>query len=140
VADGRLTVAEEAFLGKLENELKLPKQLAEKISADTKTAFIENYVAGIVQDQKLSPDEENELQAIANSLNVVVQLNEQTKQQLARLKIYWLLENEALPAVSADIILQKDEKCYIFIPGVAWYELRSVRQRVSYSATQPASG
>lgn len=133
VADGRLTSDEEAFLSKLESDLKLPKQLAEKISADTRTAFIENYVANIITDQRLSPDEERELQAIATSLNVNVQLNEQTKQQLAKLKLYWALENVELPAMQTDIALQRAERGYITIPNVKWYELRSVRQRVSYS-------
>ena len=133
VADGRLTRDEEAFLSKLENDLKLPKQLAEKISVETRTAFIENYVLNFINDQRLSPDEEREMQAIATSLNVNVQLNEQTKQQLAKLKLYWALENVELPAMQPDITLQRAEKCYIIIPNVNWYELRSVRQRVSYS-------
>jgi hypothetical protein len=133
VADGRLTKSEQDFLNKLETYLKLPKQLAEKISSETKTAFIQNYVTGIINDQRLSPDEEQEIQAIATSLNINVQLNEQTKQQLQRLKIYWALENLPLPTIQPGIIIQKSEQCYFQISNVNWYELRSIRQRVSYS-------
>lgn len=133
VADGRLTKEEEAFLSKLETDLKLPKQLAEKISSETRTTFIQNYVMSVINDQRLSPDEEKEMQAIATSLNVNVQLNEQTKQQLQRLKLYWALENLELPAIQANIVLQKSEHCYFQIGNVNWYEIRSVRQRVSYS-------
>lgn len=133
VADGRLTADEEAFLSKLENELRLPKTLAEKISVETRTAFIENYVTGIIQDQRLSPDEEKELHVIATSLNIQIRLDDETKKQLAKLKLYWALENLELPDVQTDIALQRAEKCFIVILNVNWYELRSVRQRTSYS-------
>lgn len=133
VADGRLTKSEEDFLHKLETTLRLPKELAEKISSETRTAYIENYVAQIVSDQRLSPIEEQELQAIANSLNVNVQLNDQTKEQLRKLKLYWALENLDLPVIQSDIAIQKSEVLHFKVPNVNWYELRSVRQRVSYS-------
>jgi len=133
VADGRLTKSEEDFLNKLETDLKLPKPLADKISSETRTAFIQNYVEGVIKDQRLSPDEEKEMQAIASSLNVNVQLNEQTKQQLHKLKLYWALENLPLQTIEPDIVIQKSEVCYLQIRNVNWYELRSVRQRVSYS-------
>ncbi len=133
VADGRLTTDEENFLSKLESTLRLPKELAEKISSETRIEFIENYVAQIVKDQRLSPTEEHELQAIAKSLNINIQLNDQTKEQLRKLKVYWALENLDLPVIQPDIAIQKTEVCHIKIPNVNWYEMRSVRQRVSYS-------
>ena len=133
VADGKLTKSEEVFLGELENTLRLPKELGDKISAETRITFIENYVAQIIADERLSPNEEQELQAIANSLNVTIQLNDQTKEQLRKLKLYWALENLDLPVIQPDILLQKSEVCHIKIANVNWYELRSVRQRVSYS-------
>lgn len=132
VSDGRLTKDEKDFLNKLETTLKLSKKLANKISSETRIAYLENYVAQIVADQRLSPTEEQELQAIAHSLNINVQLNEQTKEQLKKLKLYWALENLDLPIINCDIVLQKSETCHIKIPNVNWYELRSVRQRVSY--------
>lgn len=133
VADGRLTKDEEDFLNKLENTLQLPKELADKISSETRIAYIENYVSQIIADQRLSPAEEQELQAIANSLNINVQMNDQTKEQLRKLKLYWALENLDLPIIQSDIAIQKSEVLHFKVPNVNWYELRSVRQRVSYS-------
>jgi hypothetical protein len=133
VADGRLTKNEEDFLNKLETTLKIPKTLADKISSETRIAHLENYVAQIVADQRLSPIEEQEMQAIASSLNINVQLNDQTREQLRKLKLYWALENLDLPIIHSDIAIQKSEVCHLKIPNVSWYELRSVRQRVSYS-------
>lgn len=133
IADGRLSKSEENFLAKLENTLRIPKDLADKISSEARIAFVENYVAQIVADQRLSPIEEQELNTIANSLNVTIQLDEQTKGQLRKLKLYWALENLALPVIQPDILIQKSEICHIRIPNVNWYELRSVKQRTNYS-------
>ena len=133
VADGKLTEQEKDFLVKIENTLKLPKELTDKISSEIRINFIENYVAQIVTDQRLSPTEEQELQAIASNLNVNVQLNDETKEQLYKLKIYWALENLDLPVIQPDITTQKAELCHFKTSDVSWYELRSVRQRVSYS-------
>ena len=133
VADGRLTKSEENFLARLENTLRLPKELANKISSETRIAYVENYVTKIVADQRLSPAEEEELHAISNSLNVNIQLNQETKEQLRKLKLYWALENLDLPIIQSDITIQKSEVLHLKIQNINWYELRSVRQRVSYS-------
>jgi len=133
VSDGRLTKNEESFLAKLESELKLPKEIAEKISAETRTNFIQGYVNSAINDQRLSPDEEKELEAIAKSLNVTITHDKETKEQLRKLKLYWALENLELPEVETTIALQKSECCYAVIDNVVWHELRSVRQRTSYT-------
>lgn len=133
LSDGRLSKEEESFLSKLESDLKIPKQLAEKISSESRTEYLQNYVTGVINDQRLSPEEEKEIEAIATSLNVNVQLNDQTKEQLRKLKLYWALENLPLAVIQPDIALQKAEECYLQINNINWYELRSVRQRVSYS-------
>ena len=47
--------------------------------------------------------------------------------------MYWALENLPLPTIQSDIAIQKSEVLHFKIANVNWYELRSVRQRVSYS-------
>lgn len=133
VSDGRLTKEEEMFLRKLESELRLPKDLANKISNETRRSFMSNHVAQIVADQRLSPDEEREMEAIAASLNIDIKIDDENKEIFDRLKKYWALENLELESVNADIALQRNEHCYVFIRNVHWHELRSVRKRVTYS-------
>ncbi|WP_162903072.1 hypothetical protein [Taibaiella koreensis] len=135
VADGRLTREEEQFLARLEGTLRLPKALADKISAETRAAFVQDYVAGILTHKHLSPEEEQELQAIATSLRVSLQFNTQTQEQLHKLKRYWALENLDLPVISADTSLQRGEQCYFKGTNVTWYEERSAqRTGASYSS------
>lgn len=133
VSDGRLSREEEIFLHKLANALELPEQLANKISAETRSAFVQQYVSSIIADQRLSPAEEQELQAISASLNLTLQLNGHTREQLRKLKLYWAIENLALPVADPDIALQKTEVCHLVVPHAQWYELRSTRQHSSYS-------
>jgi hypothetical protein len=110
IADGRLSKEEQQFLDKLESTLKLPKELANKIS-ESRKHYMENYVAKIIGDQRLSPDEEKELHAIANSLNVTLEINKQTQEQLNKLKMYWALENLDLPVIDVSVTMQKSEVC-----------------------------
>lgn len=135
VSDGRLTTEEQAFLNKLETDLRLPKQLAEKISLETRTAYVQNYVTKIMADQQLSPDEEEELKAITASLNIDANLNDKTRQQLEKYKLYWALKNLALPVIQPDIAIQKSESCHFMTGKVKWFELRKVRHK-SYSTDE----
>lgn len=135
VADGRLTAAEEQSLSKLESTLRLPKALAEKISAETRTAYMQSYVAGILNHRQLSPAEEQELDAIARSLRVSLQFSAQTQEQLHKLKQYWALQNLDLPVITAGTSLHKGELCYFKGIQVTWYEDRSTqRSGASYSS------
>lgn len=129
VKDGRLSDEEKAFLHKLETTLSLPKQLSDKISAEVRMNYVGNYVSGIISDQRLSPAEENELNAIALSLNVKLSLSTKTQEQLHKLKLYWAIENLQLPEVDTDIHLQKSEICHFKMRNVQWLELRVVRTR-----------
>lgn len=133
LTDGRLGRDEEDFLNKLAHTLQLPRELADKISVETRKTFVEQYVSNILTDQRMSPAEEQELQAISRSLNVNITLSEQTKGQLSKLKLYWAIENLDLPVIQPDIVIQKSEVCHMKIQRVNWHELRSVRQRTSYS-------
>lgn len=135
VSDGQLTKEEEVFLNKLETNLKLSKVLVEKISSETRSAFMQNYISQVIKDERLSPSEEKEMQTIAENLNVTIQLDEKTRGQLQKLKTYWAIENLDLPVIQTGIVLQKTENCHFQLSNVNWYELRSVRQRSSYSSS-----
>lgn len=125
VADGRLTAEENDFLHKLKSTLHLPDDLANKISGEVRSAFIQNYITKVIAHQSLSPSEEQEIKAVAASLNVNIQAGGETKAKLEKLKLYWAIENLDLPAVNVSgTALQKSEVCYFTIENAKWYELR----------------
>lgn len=133
ISNGRLAKEDEELLNQLESTLKLPKKLTEKIAYNSKNAYIDKYVSQIISDERLSPTEENELKAIAKSFNIKIILDDKTKVQLKKLRQYWELENLELPIISPDISIQKSELCHLIIENVSWFELRSIRQKVSYT-------
>jgi len=124
VADGKLSADERSFLAQLENDLKLPKELAEKISTEVRAQFFSDRVDGLVKNADFSPADEKELEEIAKSLNIDISLTNKNKQQLKQLKTYWALENLPLIEYQAELPLQKAEVCYLKIADISWYELR----------------
>lgn len=123
VADGKLTSEEEEFLNQLESGLKLNKELASKISAETRGSYIQNYFNSKISDHTLSPDEERDLEAVAKSLNVQLTYDEPTNNMLEKMKLYWAIENLELPVIEVQETLQKGENCYLRIEGVIWDEI-----------------
>ncbi|MGV3597295.1 MAG: hypothetical protein ACO1PI_05455 [Bacteroidota bacterium] len=133
VSDGRLTEKEKAFLSKIETQLQLPELLVKKIAEGVLQNYMNSKVAQIIADERISPEEEKELEQLAKNLDVAVTMDTDTRRKYERLKLYWALENLSLPEISSDVKLQKSEKCYFQSANVSWYELRSVRGRTSYS-------
>lgn len=138
IADGRLSDTERDFLSKLQSQLKLPQEIADKIAKETSTVFLNTYVSKISADQRLSPDEEREAELIAQSLGLSYDRNKIDNAMVQKMRQYWALENLPLPGIKTDIVLSPGERCYIQIPNVAWRELRTFVSE-SYSGTVRAS-
>ncbi|OJW96317.1 MAG: hypothetical protein BGO70_01140 [Bacteroidetes bacterium 43-93] len=131
VADGTFTNEKKISLNTLAMDIGLPDDISRKISEEVRIACIKKFVAEIVEDQRLSPQEDRKLQQMAKNLEVDLSYTPETKQQLNKLRLYWALENETLPEVKTSISLYKNEICHLIIPGVAWCEMRTVRTHVS---------
>ncbi len=131
ISSGRLSNEKEEFLNKLQSEIKLPEQLAKKISEELRGDFLRNYIHEAVSDQRLSPDELTELEAITKSLNINLNVDNETKNQLEKFKLYWVIENGEIPTIDVNINLQKNESCY-FASKIDWHEQRTVTQRINY--------
>jgi len=123
ISDGRLTEAEAAFLEKLQAELGLSEEAAGEISREVRTGFVQKTVDAIIAGDLLSPDEEKELNAICESLNVDLRIDQKTRAALDKMKQLWQIENLPLKAVEPDIKLQKNEICY-YTSQARWKEIR----------------
>ncbi|MFB9075959.1 hypothetical protein ACFFLS_13580 [Flavobacterium procerum] len=135
IANGRLIRREEDFLEKIENDLELPKQTVNRISNDVKMGFIHNYANNIIRDLELTPNKEQELQNIAESFRIDLKFDKETTEKLARLHLYWKLQNLPLPTVSCNIEIQKSELCYFKIDSAQWHELKNYKHKpVDYNS------
>lgn len=133
IQDGRLTTDKERFLAGLAGSLRLPQELTGNISSAIRRSFVETYIRKMIADQRVSPQEEWELENISQSLRVHITLNEQTRDQIRKLKSYWAIEHQALPVVQPGIVLSQAETCHMHVPNVRWHELRKERVRTSYT-------
>ena len=96
ISQGTLEKSKEEFLDKLKVNLRLPEKLAEKISSESRNHFIDMQIGKITEDGRISPDEWEELNAIAKNLNVQIKIDEGSKAKLEKMKLYWLIENGCL--------------------------------------------
>ncbi len=134
IAHGILTKEEEAFLEKMEKDLKLPKTLVERFTSEISSNYIQKYAEKRINNLILSPDDEKEIKSIGKNLNIDIEksFSDQIKKQLNQLKSYWAIENLPFTAFEPNIVIQKSEQCYFKIRSVNWYELRSIRQKPSF--------
>lgn len=121
IHDGELDEEERLFIEKLQNDLKLPKDVANKIYQQSGQELIRNFMNSAIADAKLTPDEERELYAIAKNLNAELKFDEATKSDLEKYKLYWQIENDDMPELVVDINIPRSEKCYFHIKG-SWSE------------------
>lgn len=137
VFDGRLSDEEKQFLLNLEQTLRLSRELAAKIEAEAKNNFVRSYVDTIIEDHRLSEEEELELRAIASSLGLDLPPDSESQKRLQQLKLYWVLENMELPVISGDLKLQKQENCHLQVNDVRWYKVSGRNRTVINSYSNP---
>lgn len=140
VADGKLTNDEKAFLQELEDTLRLPKTLSEKISGEVRTGLIREKLSAVSEDHRLSPEEEKELRAISNSLGIPLSHNSVSSRQLQRMKLFWALENLDLPLAASNVMLQKGEICHCKTDSVQWKKVSGRNWSVPHSARRLFDG
>jgi hypothetical protein len=123
IADGRLNSDETVFLETLQRELRLSQEAAQRIYSTTAQEYLARYLQVAISDERFSPKEEEEINAISKSLGVRITYNEETKSLLDRYRLYWMIEHEALQEIEVGIKLQRNEKCYLHC-DVDWYQYK----------------
>ena len=131
LTDGSINQDEKDFLDKLEKNLKLPDELAREIYIESSNKLLGNYLTEAISDQKLSPEEESELNSIAKNLGIKLDYSENTKKILDKCRLFWVIENGDIPEITTEIILKKNEKCFFAINS-KWFEYRRITKRYQY--------
>jgi hypothetical protein len=131
ISDGNYSEEREAFIDKLQSDLKIPDTIARPIQDECRDVFIRDYISKIKADDKISPDEWSSLNEIAKKLYVTIDTDEVFDEIIERMKLNWTVEHGDLPVKQVDINLQKNENCYYY-QKIDWLEIRKVTQRVDY--------
>lgn len=122
IGDGELDESERIFIEKLQTDLKLPQEVATRIYQSSGQELIKSFMSNAISDARLTPEEERELQAIARNLNAELKMDEATKSDLEKYKLYWQIENDEMPELVVDLNIPRNEKCYFVAPNTVWYE------------------
>ncbi|HXV62559.1 MAG TPA: hypothetical protein VEK15_17805, partial [Vicinamibacteria bacterium] len=132
IADGRLTAEGRVALSKLKTDLRIPEEQAKRVYDARTGKRVEDFVAEIIEDKKVSPEEERELHAMCESLDVKINWSGDSGETFARFRENWQLEHGQLTEIDVPINIQKKEACYA-VREVEWYETRRVTKRIGYS-------
>lgn len=84
-------------------------------------AIIIDFIKGAIADRQLSPSEEEELRVLVDQLNVHPQWDEKTWTELMKYRLFWQIENEALPRIFVPLKLRPNEACH-FLYDAGWYD------------------
>lgn len=132
VSDGILTEEEKDNLELLKKNLLLNDQVADDILQTNSNKVLTDFINQAVSDERLSDEEFEKMNEISLSLGIEPKLNQRTKENLERYRLYWTIENGDLPIYeNPPINIQKSENLY-FMANVNWQEQRRVTKRINY--------
>lgn len=123
---------DQEYLESIQKELEISESVATKIYKDCVGVFINDFINGIILQERYTPEKEAELKTLADDLKLNLSFNNNVKQQLEKYRLFWKIDNGELPIENTDISLQAKETCH-FISDIEWHEQRKVTKRVNYS-------
>ncbi len=133
IEDGELDESERGFIEQLQNDLKLPDEVAQDIYETSGQELIRRFMNDAIADARLTPEEEKQLYAIAQNLNAEMKLDDATKTDLEKYKLYWQIENDDMPELVVDINIPRSEKCYYIAENAQWHDHLKTPGQKNYS-------
>jgi len=133
--DGEFTRDEKSELETLRIQLSLDTTTAEAIYQRNAKRVLVDFLDESMADQRITDEEQNQLDKICRSLGLELDSAGATRQKLNRYRMYWLIENEELPVIPSPINLQRSENLHFMADEVEWLEQRKVTQRINYTSS-----
>lgn len=130
--DSKMTKEEKVFLDKLSKDLELSEDVKKRVYTQESQAFIQGKADAATSDNMLSPQEEEELQTLAKSLDATIKYDGASQAVLQRCRLMWRIRCGEMPTIPAEVNLQRAEVCY-FTTAADWHETRRVRTGISYA-------
>jgi len=124
LADGFLSESEEKDLDSLRDALRITPADHHSLYAPKASELLTSQLNEIVGDQRLSPQELIAFADKARAIRIDPHLEGNTDALIRRYGEFWKIENGAIPAIDAEIQLQRGETCHFQSPA-AWYEPRT---------------
>ncbi len=119
LADQRIDEKERRFLKNIQTKLQLPAEVANRVQQHTATSIVMELIIGAITNEPLKVKEEEELNILAEHLELKPQSGAKTRKQLAKHRLLWQLENGELPTIHVPLELPKGETC-CFLTNATW--------------------
>ena len=127
----RRDTEESAQFEQLQKQLEISDEDANRVIGNAAQEIIQEFITGILADQRISPDETEALEQLCKDLKIKVQFDEECKGIIEKNKLLWKLENEPLLIYNAEIFLQKGEYCH-YKSAASLYEDRKQTTGITY--------
>ena len=112
IKDGVVDDKGKEYIENIRKNLLLSDSTAKNIYNAEAQKLLTDLVNNSIKDERLSPDEEKQINELAKNLDVRITYEEKTKAALDKYKLFWIIENGEIPTISSDINLQKSENLY----------------------------
>jgi len=126
IADGEVTDGERRMLKELAPTLFISEHASGAIYKDEIGKMIQGRFDRVVADRMLSPQEEAELQELADGLGVTLAHDAATAGALDSCRMLWRVRYADLPTFDPGINLRRGEVCYLEREA-GWHEIRRLR-------------
>lgn len=133
--DNVFTEEEQEEMHKMAGLLEVPVDLVDSINRKNAVKIYKSAVKGVLEDRRLTEEEEKELSELKKSLGVEDNTNlvgEKDVKELAYCKLLYEVENGKLPETSSPVVTQKGEICHLYIDAV---RLESKTENAGYKGS-----
>lgn len=131
LSKGSLDNNDKLTLNNLRSNLLISENQSNEIFNVCANQFLTNYINEVLANERVSPENEKKIIEIIKNFGIKFSIDSKKEELLERYKLYWKLENEELPVIKSDIIIQKSEKLH-FRTNVKWLEQRRITKRINY--------
>jgi len=132
LADGNISEEKKAILQSLAGQLAIPDQDKTRINQAAAKVLMSARVDKILSDGELSPEDEDDLKRLSDSLGTDITNSADKARALNQAQLMWRAGHNTIPVVPVSINLDEGEKCYFECNG-EWHENRTVTKSIGYA-------
>jgi hypothetical protein len=128
----RYSEEEQKIFNNLIESFGISEEKGKEILNKIKKEIVTNFYQKILEDKRVSPDEEKQAAKLCLDLDVTPKIDENSQKIFDNYKRLWAIENSELVRIEPDIIVTKNEYCYMQC-SASLFENRRITKRVGYS-------
>jgi len=126
------TETEQQIFDEIQNRFGISEKDAEEIINVKRTEIVTNYYKKIIEDRRITPEEEEFGKKLCTDLQVEAKFDENDGRAIKKFRMLWDIEHGELPILLSEILIPKNEYCYMECAATL-FENRKVTKSVGYA-------